>query len=264
MHDIHNHILAGLDDGCKSFGASMEMVRIAENDGIRTIIATPHYIPGCHTNPSVQIIRTMVEELNDSIKKQSLSVDVLSGMEVFSSPELSEMYESGAILTLNDSRYILIELPINNMPVYLDDVMFKLQVCGLVPVIAHPERNYVLRRNPEKMIEMANRGILFQINSGSLNGFFGEQVRSFTFDLLSLGLVHIIASDAHSNHLRRPELKQAYEIIQTNGRSISEKIMENSNKIICNKEIISEHINIKYKKKTNFNLLYLLNTIMEK
>ncbi|MGE5328466.1 MAG: tyrosine-protein phosphatase [Deltaproteobacteria bacterium] len=264
MHDIHNHILAGVDDGCKTFEASMEMVRIAESNGIKTIIATPHYIPGFSTNPSVETIRNMVKELNDNIKEQGLSVDVLAGMEVFISPELSELYERGEILTLNDTRYMLIELPANSMPAYLDDVMFKLQVCGLIPVIAHPERNHVFGRSPEIMIKMANRGILFQINSGSLTGIFGKQVRSFALSLLSIGLVHIVASDAHSTHLRKPELKQAYEIIAAKDKSAFEKIIENTNKIICNKEIMNEHINIKDKNKTNCNLMYLLNSVIGK
>lgn len=264
MHDIHNHILAGIDDGCEDYETSIQMGKTAQNDGIRTIIATPHYIYGYAENPSVQKIRDMVEELNDALQKQNAAVNVLAGMEVFISPEIPELYKNGEILTLNDSRYMLVELPLNSIPVYFDDIMFRLRVCGVVPVIAHPERNCFFRRNPEKMVEAASEGILFQINSGSLKGFFGEEIRRFAFELLTLGLVHVIASDAHSNHVRRPVLKEAYEIIRRRNKNKLETIRENSHKIVCNKEIANEHIHMKDKKKTNFDLKCLFNSVLRK
>jgi len=264
MYDIHNHILAGIDDGCDNFETSIQMCKTARNDGIRNIVATPHYIPGYSSNPSAQIIKDMVKELNDNAEKQDIGVNIFTGMEVFISPNLPELYKSGEILTLNDSRYMLVELPLHNLPIYIDQVMFRLQVCGVVPVIAHPERNRLLRKNPKKMVEMADRGILFQINAGSFKGIFGEKVREFAFHLLAHGLVHLVASDAHSNSVRRPEIKEVYEIIRMRDWSRFERIVENSYKIIWNKEITSEHIVMQDKKKTNFNLMHLLDTVIGK
>ena len=242
MLDIHCHILAWVDDGSENFEMSLNMCKVAELDGIRTIIATPHYISGERGNPKAELIVDMTKELNNQLERQGIYVNILPGMEVYISPDLPELYKNGQILTLNNSRYMLIELPMNNIPLYTNDVIYSLQMNDMVPVIAHPERNVVLRNKQGKIDELIEKGALMQVNAGSLRGAFGESVQKAAFDMVNKRLIHFIATDAHSDKKRRPELREAYDMIRNMDKDLFLKVADNSYKILNNKEIQVECI----------------------
>ena len=237
MLDTHCHILAWVDDGCENFEMSLNMCKAAELDGIRTIMATPHFISGERGNPTAELIVDMTKELNTQLEKQGIYVNVLPGMEVYISPDLPELYRNGQLLTLNNSRYMLIELPMNNIPLYISDVIYRLQMNDVVPVIAHPERNAVLRNNHGKIVELIEKGVLMQMNAGSLRGFFGESIQKAALNMANKKLIHFIGTDAHSDKKRRPELREAYEIIRNMDTELFIKVADNSYKILSNKEI---------------------------
>lgn len=214
MYDIHCHVLAEIDDGARSFEDSLQICKIAAQEGIRAIAATPHFIDKQSETEQSKIISALYQ-LNQAIKNKGIELMLLPGMEVYLTPDLVELYEQGKIITLNYKNHMLIEIPIlsKNLPLYLNDVLFRLQLKGVRPVIAHPERCRSVIRNPNIIYDLIENGCIIQLNSGSLEGAFGREVQKTAYDLLKHNMVHIIASDNHSTYDRMSSLKECYDIV---------------------------------------------------
>ncbi len=209
MIDIHCHILPGIDDGPSTMDESIEMCRVAAADGIKAIVATPHF------NPSLRLVHTtgisrLVRELNQHLNNAAIPLTVLPGTEAPLVPELPEYLAKGEILTINDSkRYLLVEFHPHVMPLNWDKFFISLIDKSIIPVIAHPERNEWFIRNIAALYNAVKSGALVQITAMSVTGHFGEEVLAFCSRLLEHNLVHAIASDAHSSSHRPPILSAA-------------------------------------------------------
>jgi protein-tyrosine phosphatase len=228
MIDLHAHILPRLDDGAESLEESVEMCRISYRDGVRTIVATPHILPGVYKNNRSTIL-AKTQELNEAIRKfgvessefgvqnpdprtQQLNnpangFKILPGADVHFSPNLLELCENGEIVTVNDDgRYLMVEFDSMSLPYQGEEVLFRLISHGITPVITHPERNFEIARNPSRYYQMVNMGCLGQVTAMSLTGGFGSEVKRVAERLLAHRLIHFIASDTHSAHQRPPLL----------------------------------------------------------
>jgi len=229
--DIHNHILPGLDDGAATEEQSLMLIESAAANGIKHIIATPHQNETYKNKSSVVYGR--VNEMNALLLEKGIPVTLYAGMEIL----LNEGILDNSLLTLaNSGKYVLIELPNNHFPPYLFDVLYKLQLKGLVPIIAHPEKNPVLMKKRDKVLEIVARGALLQITAGSVLGKNGRKVKAFSKQLLKEQLVHFIASDAHSR--QRPFLlTKAYEYIESSyGTHLVDYFKENAKHVIRGSE----------------------------
>lgn len=211
--DLHCHILPGIDDGAKDLDTSIDMCRIAAKDGINCIIATPHFIQGAINNNS-KIVKQKVEMLKNALKKKKINIDIYPGCEAFISPELPQLVREKQVCPLNDTQYVLIELPMESVPDYTADIIYQLRLDGYTPIIAHPERNAVIGRTPDVLIDLINRGALTQINSSSINGLFGRRIMETSLALLKNKMIHLLASDAHTAGGRSPKLTKAMSIIE--------------------------------------------------
>ena len=118
--------------------------------------------------------------INRELGDLSLEIELKLGMENHLSLDLPQDFSSGIALSLNNSRYILVEAPFFGQPNYMSDTLFQLQLLDLVPVLAHPERIEVFQKNPALLVEYLERGMLSQITAGSILGFFGRKVKKFT------------------------------------------------------------------------------------
>ena len=236
--DIHTHILPGYDDGAPDKETAFNMLRIAAENQTGYIIATPHFIPG-KSEVLPQSISDSCNELQSVANEKGLDIKIYPGCEVFISPELPDLYDAGYISTLCNSDYILVELPMMSVPPYTEPVLYKLQLKGLIPILAHPERNMEIIVKPGILKEMINRGILAQMNTGSLTGIYGKKVNRFARWLLSEGLVHFIASDAHSTGARRPDLSMAAGFVEKEyGKEMADLLfIENGLAIIENRPV---------------------------
>ena len=211
MYDLHCHILPNVDDGAKSLDDAIEMARVAFEHGTGVIVATPHR-RDVTENSSVGDVEELLSSFNSRLEKEGIGLRVLKGMENHLDPDLPGDLSSGRALPLNGSRYALVELPFFGYPNYVEDVLFKMQVQGLTPVLAHPERIEAFQKRPELLYTFVERGMLTQITAGSVLGHFGGKVRRLTHDLLRGGLVHLLASDAHfPNGSRSPRLPPGVE-----------------------------------------------------
>lgn len=220
MIDIHCHLLPNIDDGPSSWEESLEMARIASQDGIRTTIATPHWIQGTKWEPNPDEIKKKVDELNNKLKENEIPLNVLPGMEVGISENLPKLVSSGEVLTLGESRYLLIEIPFVSIPRGIEEIIFNLKDIGIHPVLAHPERNEELQKNPKKILELTGTGASIQVTSGSLCGNFGEKAKRCVIQFAKDGVIDAVASDAHSTAKRPP-------IITDGLRSLEELIGKN-------------------------------------
>lgn len=232
MIDIHSHILPGIDDGAKTVEDSLEMAKLAVEEGIHTIIATPHHRNSKYTNPKQEIV-SRVEELKKQLQAANIQLKILPGQETAINGELIEDYLKGEILPLNQTQYLFVELPSNHVPRYTKQMLFDLQLKGLIPIIVHPERNQEIHERPEKLYELVEKGALAQLTTGSLCGRFGKKIKSFSEQLIEANLVHFIASDAHNVSSRAFHIGQAFDIVRSKyGADYESMFVENAELLI--------------------------------
>ncbi len=206
MIDIHSHILPGLDDGAPDLQESLEMARIAVNDGIHTIIATPHTLNGIYLNSRSQVL-ARTGELRAAFAKDQIKLKLFPGSEVHLNLGMAEKLFSGETVALNDNqRYLLLEFPFHSIPPGAKQEIFQLQLKGITPILAHAERNYGFQQHFEQLYEFVGMGCLVQITAMSITGDLGRETRLCAQKMLECRLAHIIASDAHSATHRPPIL----------------------------------------------------------
>ncbi|NVM20673.1 MAG: tyrosine protein phosphatase [Desulfobacterales bacterium] len=187
------------------------MARKAVEDGIHTIVATPHTLNGLYTNPAGQI-SLRVANLQKTLSDKHIELRLCVGADVHLCPRLLERIENGDATTINDNKkYILLEFPSQAIPTGVKDEIFTLIVNGITPIISHPERNPIIQHDINILYEFVRMGALSQITAMSITGDFGEMVGQCAEMLLTQRLAHVIASDAHSAVDRPPVLSEAVE-----------------------------------------------------
>ncbi len=203
--DIHSHILWGFDDGSRSVDESVAMVRLAAESGTTDIVATPHANLEYEFHP--QLVQERVIQLS-RIVGPILSIHY--GCDFHFYPDhISLAVQHPTRFTINGKRYLLIEF--SDLIIFKEstEMIARLQAAGITPILTHPERNYLLHRRIEDLAMWVKDGLLLQVTAQSLLGRFGVEARKFSDELLSRGLVHIIASDAHDCEDRPPRLDLA-------------------------------------------------------
>jgi protein-tyrosine phosphatase len=207
--DLHSHILPGVDDGPPTLEGSLELARAAVATGTRTIAATPHVDHAHGVDPAG--IRAAVAALNGELREAGIELDVVSGGEIAMTRLVELEPEILHTLTLGDGPYLLVESPLAYATNNLDSLLLDLRLRGHEVLLAHPERSMHMHREPERLAQLVEGGILTSITSASLTGQFGETVRRFSVKMLADGLVHNVASDAHDAERRRPGLLEGFE-----------------------------------------------------
>ncbi len=246
MIDIHSHILPGIDDGAKKIEDTMEMLRIASKNGIKKMAATSHFYSGYYENKYIDICKH-VEEVNIKAREISLDVEIFPGQEIFLDKHTLKHYENSIIKGINNTKYMLVELPMETMPKDSLDLIYELRIKGVIPIIAHPERYaYIMEKN-SIINSFIDEHCLFQINSGSITGIFGKKVQKTSEILISHGICDFIASDAHSTGRRCPSIRAALDIANSINKGIDIRTQENAEKLLSNNNIdkIADKINEK-------------------
>ncbi len=237
MIDLHSHILPGVDDGAETIEETVAIAREAENQGIKGIVATPHYLEeGYHLSPEETAQK--VEELQKVLNKEKIDVKIYPGAEVFITPDLGKKVSRGFIPTLNHSKYILLELPFNLLPDYADEVLYDLLVMGYNPIIAHPERYTFIYKDPNILYNWVKNGIYAQLNAGSILGIYGSRINNIANILLKYKLIHLLGSDVHSTSRRKQYLKEGYLKIKEIS-PCAEEILGNNERVINNEQLVS-------------------------
>jgi protein-tyrosine phosphatase len=219
--DIHCHILPGMDDGPADIKESLTMARMAVDDGVTHVFATPHIEDGLYGNRAAGI-REAVESLKGQLPA---GLTLLYGADVRICYDLIDRVEKDDIPTLNGSDYLLLEFPHFALPPRVDEIVISLRQRGIIPVITHPERHLLLSRHPEFLGLLRDCGAMSQVTAGSITGGFGKETRKTCMMMIKKGLVDFVASDAHDPVRRPPQLSVAFrEVISLFGEETALRI----------------------------------------
>jgi len=193
----------------------LEMLQIAQRDGITHLVATPHIYRGKYQALNEERIAEELSRLKSAAHQAGIKINLFSGAEVHITHNLiEEVRRHRPFLVINQSDYLFIEFPTDHVFPGVKELFFELLSLGLTPVIAHPERNAVFLRQPQLLYELVQMGALCQVNSGSFLGYYGEHVRQGVFNLLRFNLVHFMASDCHNPSTIPPLLSAAVNLAQ--------------------------------------------------
>ena len=197
MIDLHSHILPGLDDGSRTVEDARALARRAAEDGVTAIAATPHVRSDYPTR--AEEMERGVSRLREDFLAEGIDVEVLPGGEI-DLGMLASLDDDGLRrFTLAQSgRYLLLEFPYTGWPAGLEETVYGLGLRGLLPILAHPERNREVQSKPERLAEAVRMGALVQLTAASLDGRIGRSSQAAANKLLELGLAHVLASDAHT------------------------------------------------------------------
>ncbi|MDF9406764.1 MAG: Tyrosine-protein phosphatase YwqE [Pelotomaculum sp. PtaB.Bin013] len=244
MIDLHAHILPGFDDGAESLEEAVAMARCACDGGISAVVATPHVVTGLYT-PAKEAILEGVEHFRNLLSAKGIPLNIFPGAEYRLEPDLPDRLARGELLTLNDSGcYLLVELPSVMVPGYTNRVVYELLLQGVVPVIAHPERNTGFIKAPSLLYELINQGALSQITAGSLTGFFGSNAGAAARLFLEHGCAQFVASDAHSSTGRVPVLAAAMqEVSRFIGQEEADRLVkENPRRVVRGVSVVKDDL----------------------
>lgn len=246
MIDVHSHIINEIDDGSKSIEMTISMLKKAEQSGTTDIIATPHFMRGRFEVEYRDVVKR-VEELKDIARENNININIYAGQEVYFSKNILNYYNDKMIGTINNTKYMLIEFPM--LEFNIDEAIntiYELQIRGITPIIAHPERYRQFIKDPSLINSLIKEGMLFQLNAGSIAGGFGKDVKKTATKYLEDNIYSFIGSDAHRDIGRDTNMKDALEIL---GENRVNEFMNNGRLMLENKDVHFKGNLVKEKKK---------------
>jgi protein-tyrosine phosphatase len=223
--DLHFHCLPGIDDGPRDWDEAVALCRGAAADGVTTIVATPHVLRDRWSNENAATRDELLVKLNALLGGTPV---VLPGCEYFFSADGLELWTQGAagpLTGLNRSSYLLVEFPATRIPEQAEAVLYEMMLVGVRPVIAHPERNLVFAEQPDRLQRFVDMGALVQVTASSITGGFGRAASGAADTFFRRGLVHVVASDAHSMDRRPPSMSSAREAVKERWGSEAESML---------------------------------------
>jgi len=245
--DLHCHILPALDDGSASLAVSLDLARQAVLDGIGYILATPHHLDRHYVN-SAETVRQAVSAFQAELDRAQIDLKIFPGQEVHLNGHLMDHLDD--LLGIDTGRrYLLLELPHEMVPSYVDEVIFQLSCEGITPVIAHPERNAQIIAEPQRLYELIKQGALAQVTATSLVGTFGRQVQRTAKELVKCGLVQVVASDAHHLPKRQFAMTAAYHELTKIDPIFSEQFATNARDLLNGGDVSVQTIEMPRKKR---------------
>lgn len=219
--DIHCHILPGVDDGAPDMETSRAMIRDAYEQGVRYIIATPHYRPEMF-EPSMKKVIRVYHELRDYAEEVGIGLRL--GCEYYRNEQMIRHLDKKLRPTMLGSRYVLTEFSTNDSFVTVRNYIYELITKGYRPIVAHVER-YFCCQEPERIQELKKLGAQIQINADSVLGYEGHTIKKFCAGLMKDDFVDFIGSDAHNLEGRKMNLgKCAAYVRKKMGQDYAEEI----------------------------------------
>lgn len=235
MTDIHSHILFGIDDGSSTIEESLDLLKKMQDIGFTDVILTPHYIESTEYSADNSEKIKRFEYLKENIKLNNLDINIHLGNEVFIHNNILELLNNNLVFSLNQSKYLLIELPFHNQILNLEDTIYEIQLQGYIPVIAHPERYTYFQENPKLIEPLKDMGVMFQCNYSSILGYYHKESEKLMKYLLKKGYVDFLGTDIHHSNKsfvidNFNKIKKA--IIKIIGEKNYDNIMNNCNNIV--------------------------------
>lgn len=223
MIDIHSHILPELDDGSHSFEESVAMVRMAFAAGTTDIVASPHANQDYAFDP--EIVERKIAELQAAIGE---SPRIHYGCDFHLTPEnIEDATSNPGKYSINHRGYLLVEFSDFHIPKTTPEIFARLMSAGMFPIVTHPERNQMLQDRLPELAEWVSNGALLQVTAQSPLGRFGKTAEACAHKLMSSGLVHFLASDAHDLKHRTTALDEPRRYVEkTFGEEAANRLLE--------------------------------------
>ncbi|MCK9230992.1 MAG: hypothetical protein M0Q23_08000 [Syntrophales bacterium] len=191
---------------------ALAMCRIAWDDGIQTIVATPHCYRGRYENDAATI-RPVYDLLKQRLQEEAIGLNLLMAGDIHVDPDIVAFLEDNPELCPG-GHFVLIELPSEAVPPFVGNHFTALRFRGFTPILTHPERNRMIRQRPDLVGEWVRQGVFVQVTAMSLTGEFGDAAQTAALTLLDSGRIHFVATDAHSPTRRRPVLSGAAVLLR--------------------------------------------------
>lgn len=231
MIDFHSHVLPKIDDGAKDVETSLKMLEESKRQGVTTLLCTPHYY-GKRRSPE-RFLEKRKESYTLIADKIPNGLAVRFGAEVYFTQDMVTAYDDLALLCIEGTRYIMVELPFT--PQWSAKLLEKLEtfICetGCTPLIAHIERYPAVLKKPSLVKKLMEKGCLLQVNA---EAFECKATKSFAYALLKKGMVHAVGSDMHNLEDRAPNLRILSEILSTLPKEVGETLWATESAILDN------------------------------
>lgn len=242
--DLHCHILPNVDDGAATVEEALEMARRAVESGVTDIVATPHVCHPQFDTESIDIDQA-VEQLQRVLDAKNVLLRLHSGSEIRINGDVLSELERKNSRALGNSRYTLIEFPHQTVPSYAESLFFELRTAGYVPIIAHPERNQQLLKEPERLYRFASVGVLSQVTTASVAGRFGRHTQEMAIVFLQHRLSQLVASDAHNRASRDFFWGEALTVLHKElGTAWTDQLLHNSETVLKDEEIEASNVTL--------------------
>ena len=240
MIDIHTHILPGVDDGSKNLNMSLEMVRISHEQGVDTIVVTPHCMPGTYGNIANESLEKKWHKLYEAVKESKLPVHMRKGMEVLISEKSMKLIREKRVWTINGSDYLLVEFAFDEDPLWCTEKLKEITRLGYTPVIAHPERYYFVQSYPQIVYDWYLEGYGIQVNKESILSLHGKKEKETVTRLLRHSVVSCVASDTHRPDILTPGLRDVHDYLEKRyGKEYTHMLVtSNPLRIVNNKTMV--------------------------
>ena len=245
MIDMHTHILPNIDDGSESMEETIKMLKEAKEAGFTDIITTSHYIENSY-DITKRERKNIINEIKSKSDIENINIKLYNGAEAYISNNIYELIEKEELPTLNNSKYLLMELPMNNKVLYLDNVIYSLESKGITPIIAHPERYSYVQNDIKFVEELVERGVLFQSNYGSIIGKYGNDASKCAKKLLKKKLIHFLGTDTHKSNSIYAQMNIILKKLEKiTGKEYLELLSVINPEIVINNGNVESKINIK-------------------
>lgn len=196
MIDFHTHIIPNIDDGSRSIEETINLIKEAKEAGFEGLVLTSHYIENYYET-NIPERDMWVKAISGNLKNKGIDTELYLGNEIYMSENMLKLLIEGKASTINNTCYVLFEMPLNVEPMNLYDVIYTLQENKLIPVLAHPERYTFIQKEPELMNDLIEKGVLMQANYASILGYYGKKAQFILGKFLENNMIHFLGSDVH-------------------------------------------------------------------
>ena len=238
MIDFHSHILPNIDDGSRSIEETFNLIKEAEKAGFEAVISTSHYMENYYET-DVPEREVWVKAICENLQTKNIETNLYLGNEIYFSDNIIELLEQRKASTINNTSYVLFELPLNAEPMNLYDVVYEMLQYKLVPILAHPERYSYVQKDPDLVYDLIEKGVLMQSNYGSIIGQYGEKAQIIVRKFFENNMVHFLGSDVHRPNTIYPKIPQILREIESiiGSEKLEELTTKNPKLLLNNKKI---------------------------
>jgi protein-tyrosine phosphatase len=212
MVDLHCHVLPGVDDGPDKLEISLKMLEVATSQGVTAICATPHVDSWADVRTEA-LLQDRMRQLRDAVITKGISIELHLGSEIYFGLGIENLRNYSFSTLGGNGKYWLVEFSTDIFPAIVENFVLRSISWGRIPVLAHTERYSFLHSRPKYLTSIVKAGALIQVDAGSFTGLYGKRLLKRSQYLVTSGLCHLVASDAHDVDKKPYRMKQGFQVV---------------------------------------------------